>query len=85
MGCCDLYHTIFEETPSCGILCRKIGHLRIEEFIDADWARSPSERRSTTTNFTFLGGNLITWKSKKQTMVAQSSAEAMPHRTSELT
>lgn len=36
-------HTIFEETPGRGILCRKIGHLRIEEFTDVDWTRSPSE------------------------------------------
>jgi hypothetical protein len=36
-----------------------------------------------------LEGNLVTWKSKKQTVVARSSAKveyrAMAHRTSELT
>nr|CAN71214.1 hypothetical protein VITISV_039504 [Vitis vinifera] len=33
-------------------------------------------RRSTFGYFTFVGGNLVTWKSKKQNVVARSSAEA---------
>ncbi|RVW64621.1 Retrovirus-related Pol polyprotein from transposon RE1 [Vitis vinifera] len=33
-------------------------------------------RRSTSGYFTFVGGNLVTWKSKKQNVVAHSSAEA---------
>ncbi|RVW31514.1 Retrovirus-related Pol polyprotein from transposon RE1 [Vitis vinifera] len=33
-------------------------------------------RRSTSGYFTFVGGNLVTWKSKKQNVVARSSAEA---------
>ncbi|RVW45362.1 Retrovirus-related Pol polyprotein from transposon RE1 [Vitis vinifera] len=33
-------------------------------------------RRSTSDYFTFVGGNLVTWKSKKQNVVARSSAEA---------
>ncbi|WKA11750.1 hypothetical protein VitviT2T_029220 [Vitis vinifera] len=34
------------------------------------------DRRSTSGYFTFVGGNLVTWKSKKQNVVARSSAEA---------
>ncbi|XP_022856432.1 uncharacterized protein LOC111377539 [Olea europaea var. sylvestris] len=60
----------------------------IEGFTDADWADSPSDRQSTTGFCTFLGGNLVSWKSKKQTIVTRSSAEveyrAMAHTTSEL-
>ncbi|RVW13083.1 Retrovirus-related Pol polyprotein from transposon RE1 [Vitis vinifera] len=33
-------------------------------------------RRSTSGYFTFVGGNLVTWKSKKQNVVARSSPEA---------
>jgi hypothetical protein len=71
------------------ILYRPNGHLRIEGFNDVDWASSSSDRRSITGYCTFLGGNLVTWKSKKQMMVARSSAEAeyrgMSNTTSELT
>uniref|UniRef100_A0A3Q7J741 Mitochondrial protein n=1 Tax=Solanum lycopersicum TaxID=4081 RepID=A0A3Q7J741_SOLLC len=35
-----------------------------------------NDRRSTWGYFTFVGGNLVTWRSKKQNVVAQSSAEA---------
>ncbi|RVX02335.1 Retrovirus-related Pol polyprotein from transposon RE2 [Vitis vinifera] len=34
------------------------------------------DRRSTSGYFTFVGGNLVTWKSKNQNVVARSSAEA---------
>ncbi|CAL8991733.1 unnamed protein product, partial [Prunus brigantina] len=38
--------------------------------------RSINDRRSTSGYFTFVGGNLVTWRSKKQNVVARSSAEA---------
>ena len=34
-----------------------------------------NDRRSTSGYFTFVGGNLVTRKSKKQNVVARSSAE----------
>jgi hypothetical protein len=61
----------------------------LEGFIDADWVGSSSDRRSTMGYCTFLEGNLVMWKSKKQNVVAQSSAEAekraMAHTASEPT
>ncbi|RVW78160.1 Retrovirus-related Pol polyprotein from transposon RE1 [Vitis vinifera] len=48
----------------------------IEVYTDADWAGAVDDRRSTSGYFTFVGGNLVTWKSKKQNVVARSSAEA---------
>ncbi|PRQ35290.1 putative RNA-directed DNA polymerase [Rosa chinensis] len=41
-----------------------------------DWAGDKTDRRSTSGYFTFVGGNLVTWRSKKQKVVARSSAEA---------
>ncbi|KAL5564490.1 hypothetical protein UlMin_027654 [Ulmus minor] len=51
-------------------------HLKVEGYTDADWAGSADNRRSTSGYFTFVGGNLVTWRSKKQPVVARSSAEA---------
>jgi len=45
-------------------------------YCDADWAGDRADRRSTTGYCTFIGGNLVTWKSKKQKVVSCSSAEA---------
>lgn len=62
--------------PGKGIVFQKHGHLEIDVYTDADWAGSPSDRRSTSGYFTRVGGNVVTWKSKKQKVVALSSAEA---------
>ncbi|RVW68506.1 Retrovirus-related Pol polyprotein from transposon RE1 [Vitis vinifera] len=45
-------------------------------YTDADWAGNILDRKSTSGYFTFVGGNLVTWRSKKQKVVALSSAEA---------
>ena len=52
------------------------GHLKVKGYTDVDWARSANDRTSTAGYFTFAGGNLVTWRSKKQQVVARSSAEA---------
>ncbi|RVW31843.1 Retrovirus-related Pol polyprotein from transposon RE2 [Vitis vinifera] len=46
------------------------------EVVYADWAENISDRKSTSGYFTFVGVNLVTWRSKKQKVVALSSAEA---------
>ena len=61
--------------PSYGLLYKANGHLQVEAYIDVDWAGSVSNRKSIIGYCTFLGGNLITWKSKKQIVVARSSVK----------
>ena len=65
-----------KEAPGRGILYKKHGHTRIECFSDADLAGSKEDMRSTSGCCVFFGGNLISWKSKKQSVVSQSSAES---------
>ncbi|WKA06841.1 hypothetical protein VitviT2T_024721 [Vitis vinifera] len=66
-----------KNAPRKGILFAKnVDHQSIEVYTDADWAGAVDDRRSTSGYFTFVGGNLVTWKSKKQNVVARSSAEA---------
>nr|CAN79066.1 hypothetical protein VITISV_019693 [Vitis vinifera] len=66
-----------KNAPGKGILFAKnVNHQSIEVYIDADWAGAVDDRRSTSGYFTFVGGNLVTWKSKKQNVIARSSAEA---------
>lgn len=65
-----------KSSPGKGIMFSKNNHLRIDGYTDADWAGNVSDRKSTSGYFTFVGGNLVTWRSKKQKVVALSSAEA---------
>ena len=67
------YHKI---TPGKGIFFRKSEERKLETFTDANWARSIEDRRSTSSYCTFVWGNLVTWRSMKQSMVAKSSTKA---------
>ncbi|PON56891.1 hypothetical protein TorRG33x02_295100, partial [Trema orientale] len=63
-------------TPDKGLFFKKGSEKRIEVYSDADWAESVTDRKSTTRYCTYVWGNLVTWRSKKQTVVARSSAKA---------
>jgi len=45
-------------------------------FVDSDWAGCPDTRRSTSGFVFILNGAAISWKSKRQSTVALSTAEA---------
>ncbi|KAM2116753.1 hypothetical protein ACFXTH_009123 [Malus domestica] len=59
-----------------GILMRNNHSTKIHAYTDVDWAGSAIGRKSTTGYCTFVGGNIVTWKSKKQQVIARSSDEA---------
>ena len=63
-------------TPRKSLLFSKNNYFRVEAYTDVDWAGSIIDRRSTSRYCIFVGGNLVTWRSKKQHVVAWSSAEA---------
>ncbi|PNY14773.1 glutamate receptor-like protein [Trifolium pratense] len=62
--------------------------LVLSGYSDADWAGDSTDRRSTTRYCFFLGSSLLSWRSKKQTVVARSSTKseyrALADATSEL-
>jgi len=45
-------------------------------YVDSDWAGCPDSRKSTSGYVLMLNGSAVSWKSKKQSVVALSSAEA---------
>ncbi|KAL6270194.1 hypothetical protein ACE6H2_027105 [Prunus campanulata] len=64
-----------KSTTRRGLLFKKNGHLDLEGYTEADYAGSIIGIHSTLGYFTFVGGNLIMWRSKKQNVVSRSSAE----------
>uniref|UniRef100_A0A6N2MRA1 Integrase catalytic domain-containing protein n=1 Tax=Salix viminalis TaxID=40686 RepID=A0A6N2MRA1_SALVM len=77
-----------KSAPGRGLLFSKKEVQDIKGYTDSDWAGNQTDRRSTSGYFTFVEGNLVTWRSKKQKVVARSSAEAefrgMAHGVCEL-
>ncbi|RVW94161.1 Retrovirus-related Pol polyprotein from transposon RE1 [Vitis vinifera] len=59
-----------------GLFFRKTENHDTEVYSDVDWAGNIIDRRSTSGYCSFVWGNLVTWRSKKQSVVARSSAEA---------
>ena len=62
-------------SPGKGILFKRNLGLVLEVYTNADYAGFVVDRRSITGYYTFLSENLVTWRSKKQSLVARSSIE----------
>ncbi|RDX92968.1 hypothetical protein CR513_24839, partial [Mucuna pruriens] len=62
-------------SPGKGLLFIKEGTLSMEIYTNANYIGSVVDKKSTSGYCMFLGGNLLTWKSKKQNVVARSNAE----------
>lgn len=62
--------------PGKGVLLKNSGSLQLIAYADSDWAGCPDTRRSTSGFCTLLGSSPISWRTKKQSVVSRSSAEA---------
>ena len=65
-----------QETIDFGIHYIKHGSVKLVGYSDLDWGRNIDDRKSTSGKCFSLGSGMITWSSKKQSMVALSSIEA---------
>ena len=52
------------------------GKLRLDVYLDSDWAGDIGDRKSTTGFSIFLNGNLLSYRTIKQKVIALSSCEA---------
>jgi len=62
-------------TIDYGLLLHPSSSAELVVYTDADWAGCPDTRRRTSGYAIFLGGNLVSWSSKRQPVVSRSSAE----------
>ena len=65
-----------KDTPSLGLWYSKDSTFALHAFSDADFGGCKIDRKSTLGTCQFLGNRLISWFSKKQNSVAQSTTEA---------
>jgi hypothetical protein len=57
-------------------LLRKSTALNLQAYTDADWGGNADDRTSTSAYLIYVGGNPVSWLSRKQRTVARSLTEA---------
>ncbi|KAH9740738.1 retrovirus-related pol polyprotein from transposon RE2 [Citrus sinensis] len=63
-------------TAHFGLQFHHSGSLNLTAYSDADWGSDPDDRRSMGGYCMFLGSNLVSWSSKKQTLISRFTAES---------
>ena len=63
-------------TTNYGIKYSYCQNFKLHGYSDSDWAGSVDDMRSTTGFCFSFGSGIFSWSSKKQDMIAQSTAEA---------
>lgn len=63
-------------TKAFGLQLLKGSISQLTAYSDADWAGCPDTRRSTSGYCVYLGSNVVSWSSKRQSSISRSSAEA---------
>lgn len=63
-------------TPGFGLIFKKNQDRSVKIYTDSSWAGELTDRKSVSGYCSFVWGNLVTWRSKKQTVVSRSSAES---------
>lgn len=59
----------FQKSPGTRLFFKKENERGLQVYTDGDWAGSVVDRKSITCYCTFVWGNLINWRSKKQAVV----------------
>ena len=49
-----------QESPGKSLLHKKYENLRIESFLDSNYAKDKRDRKSTSGYYSYVGGNMIT-------------------------
>ncbi|GJT06372.1 putative ribonuclease H-like domain-containing protein [Tanacetum coccineum] len=62
--------------PKLGLWYPKVSSFDLEAYSNSDYVGANLDRKSTTRCCQFLGGRLISWQCKKQTIMATSNKEA---------
>ena len=67
---------MLSQAPGRGLIYRRHGHLRMEAYFDVGHAGDKGDYKSTIGYCTYIGGNLVTWQSRKQKVVSCSRMES---------
>jgi len=57
--------TYIKSCPGKELVYRKHRHVRISGYSDSGYAGDRRDRKSSTGYYTFVEGNLVTWRNKK--------------------